>query len=1039
MNDGHMPPGSVTLRFLSGPLAQRSFPIQKPSVTIGRGENNDIVVSGDQKVSRNHARLHWDGTSWRIEKLATQNTLRVNQRTVEQAVIDNNTTISLGPDTTFVFLVKSDTHEPRIMASSPPLPTPAALGAATPPVRQALPFEPAQTPTRPKESGPIAAAGPGETQVAYELPSIEVSSNIHSTRRTYPLTKEVVNIGRGAGNDIRIEDGGIVSGQHLQIIRQDGQFVLIHPHPDRGHTLNGLIYQGNTIRGDEPFRKPLARGDIFRIGDENGTIVTLTYNDGTGTQQEELLPRPIRLGSREISIGRLPDNTVVLAHPQVSAHHARLVQEGGTYRLIDLNSKNHTYVNAEQSSNKLLRLGDEIRIGPYRLVYEANQLTQYDESNFIRIDAIGLKKTGNKGVPLLSDISLSIPPRKFVALVGGSGAGKSTLMDALNGLRPAQQGKVLYNGQDYYRNLAAFSSQLGYVPQDDIVHRDLNVERALYYAAKMRLPGDFTDAQIRQRIDEVLEDVEMTGRRKLLVSKLSGGQRKRVSIALELLANPSLFFLDEPTSGLDPGLDRKMMFLLRKLADKGHTLILVTHATNNINVCDYVCFLVKDGRMAYFGPPEEAKRFFGKTDFAEIYTSLEPTDENPRIPEEAEARFKASEDYRKYVVEPSYAAGGQGSATSRQQATGPIKQSRTRKHANPLRQFLLLSMRYLELLRNDRLTLALLLLQAPIIGLLIMSVARFELGYGPNIFAPNNVVQCAPQIFTPSAVHLPDNPSGALGINTQGKSGPVDCNRIVAFLKNDPAGQQFVATQHGGNVNQALQGFILPGSGSAAQIVLFMLAFAAVLFGTINGYREIVKEAPIYRRERTVNLGIMPYMFSKLGVLGILSVLQSGILLLCAALMEPLHQGVFLPVTLEVLITFALASLAGLALGLAISAISSNSDSATSVIPMILLPMVIFAGVIIPLKDWPLQVPGVLFPTRWAMIALNSSLGVHSETTGKDSLFGSDPSYHGTLFSIYSQSDATQRILLAWACLGGIILLLLLTIGLALKAKDVRR
>ena len=261
----------------------------------------------------------------------------------------------------------------------------------------------------------------------------------------------------------------------------------------------------------------------------------------------------------------------------------------------------------------------------------------------------------------------------------------------------------------------------------------------------------------------------------------------------------------------------------------------------------------------------------------------------------------------------------------------------------------------------------------------------------------------------------------------------------MAFLKNDSSGQQFVTTQHRGDVNQALQDFILPGSGSGAQIVLFMLSFAAVLFGTINGYREMVKEAPIYRRERAVNLGIMPYMFSKLGVLGLLSVMQASILLLLTAIMEPLHQGVFLPVSLEVLITFVLSSLAGLSLGLAISAVSSNSDSATSVIPMILLPMVIFAGVIIPLKDWPLQVPAVLFPTRWAMIALNSSLGVHSETTGKDSLFGSDPSYHGTLFSIYNQSDATGRILLAWACLGGIILLLLLTIGLALKAKDIRK
>src|SRR5438046_3659131 len=169
-------------------------------------------------------------------------------------------------------------------------------------------------------------------------------------------------------------------------------------------------------------------------------------------------------------------------------------------------------------------------------------------------------------------------------------------MDVLSCLRPAHNGCVLYNGVDYYHNLAAFSTQLGYVPQDDIVHRDLTVERALYYAAKLRLPSDFTKEQIKWRIDEVLEDVDMTDRRNLLVSKLSGGQRKRVSIALELLANPSIFFLDEPTSGLDPGLDRTMMALLRRLADRGHTIVLVTHATNNITACAYVCFLAQGGR-----------------------------------------------------------------------------------------------------------------------------------------------------------------------------------------------------------------------------------------------------------------------------------------------------------------------------------------------------------------------------------------------------------------------------------------------------------
>ena len=802
-----------------------------------------------------------------------------------------------------------------------------------------------------------------------------MSSNIQGTRHSYPLTKEITNIGRDSHNEICINEGGIVSSRHLQIVHQGDQYMLLHPHPDQPRTLNGLLYQGRKIHGDEPFRKTLSNGDLFRIGDENGTLITLTYHDGTGISPEELPPvQPIRLDTPEISIGRSPDNTVVLPHPQVSAHHARLVQEGGTYRIVDLKSTNHLYVNSEKATNQLLKLGDEIRIGPYRLVYELNQLIEYDETNFIRIDALHLKKTVNQDVALLSDISLSIPPRSFVALVGGSGAGKSTLMDALNGLRPAQEGKVLYNGQDYYRNLAAFSTQLGYVPQDDIVHRDLTVERALYYAAKMRLPGDYTDAQIEQRIQEVLEDVEITARRKLLVSKLSGGQRKRVSIALELLANPSLFFLDEPTSGLDPGLDRKMMFLLRKLADKGHTIILVTHATNNINTCDYVCFLVKDGRMAYFGPPEEAKRFFGKTDFAEIYTSLEPTEENPNIPAEAQARFASSPDYKQHVLDSLQVAQQSISASTGGQ---PGKQSTARKHSNPLKQFWLLSMRYLELLKNDRTTLTILLLQAPLIGLLILFMVRFELGFGSNLFSANNVVQCAPNIITSSAIHRPDNPTGTLGINTPGKRGPVDCNQILTFLKTDPNGKQYVKTQRHGDVKKALQDFILPGSGSGAQTVLFILAFTMVLFGTINSYREIVKEAAIYRRERTVNLGILPYLCSKMAVLGSLSIVQSLILLLIIVVLEPLHQGVFLPVHLEVLISLILSSWAGLLVGLAISALSSNTDIAASLIPLILLPQTILAGVNIPLKDVPLQLLGMLIPTRWAAVALSSSIGAH--------------------------------------------------------------
>jgi len=544
------------------------------------------------------------------------------------------------------------------------------------------------------------------------------------------------------------------------------------------------------------------------------------------------------------------------------------------------------------------------------------------------------------------------------------------------------------------------------------------------------LPSDFTNEQIEQRIKDVLEDVEMTGRRKLLVRKLSGGQRKRISIALELLANPSVFFLDEPTSGLDPGLDRKMMYLLRKLADAGHTIVLVTHATNNINTCDYVCFLAQGGRLVYFGPPDEAKSYFGKSDFAEIYTSLEPTDENPGIPEEAEAKYKVSKEYQEYVVKPLRAT----QAEARPSLNGQPKVMKRPKRGNPLKQFLLLSQRNFELLKNDRSTLILLLLQAPVIALLLMLLVKLEVGSG--IFDANKAVQCTPRIFTSSAVSS-TNPTGSLGINTNGKSDLVDCNRIVAFLQNNSDGITYAQSR--GDLKAALQDFIVTSTGGLnAERALFLIAFIAVLFGVINGTRAIVKEASIYRRERTVNLGIVPYAFSKIFILGLFAVYQSVALLLIVDLFEPLHQGVFLPILPEAYITVFLAALTGLLLGLAASAFAANEDSANSLLPFILIPQVIFAGVEIPLKEWLLQIASVIFPTRWAMVALGSSIGLHSDKLGGDALFGNDSTFHGTLFSTFSQAVAINRVLLAWGALGTLLVVLVILICIGLKRKDSR-
>ncbi len=1026
---GFQSPGSI--RFLTGPLAGNVYQITRPVINIGREPGNDIVIS-DPSVSRQHAQIAWNNGVWSIRKLSPQNMLTVNQREMQQATINDRDTIGLGTGTTFLFQVavgaRPSTQQftppqnapitsqavssgpPQGIAPQPPVRLSPQQASFVPPPPPFIPTEPTQQglPQNPMQDTMRAMTGRAPGGYGVGVPILEVSTNVDTERQPYPLTKPVINIGRDPSNDIVI-NRPTVSGFHAQIVREGNQLVFVHPHPDRGKTLNGITYQGRTIAGTEQFRNPLARGDVFRISDEHGTLVTLTYNDGTGAEQDALPElRPIPLGAPVITLGRALDNTVVLNHPQVSVHHARLEQVQGGYRIIDQGSTNHVYVNAQRVTHQLLNPGDEIRIGPFKLTYTGTQLTQQDESKGIRIDALRLHKVGGKKVILLNDISIAIPPRKFVSLVGGSGTGKSTLMDALNGLRPAQQGVVLYNGQDYYRHLAAFSTQLGYVPQDDIIHRDLTVEHALYYAAKMRLPEDFTEKQIKERISSVLDDVEMKGRRNLLVSKLSGGQRKRVSIALELLANPSVFFLDEPTSGLDPGLDRKMMLLLRKLADKGHTIILVTHATNNINACDYICFLAQGGRLAYYGPPNEAKTYFGKTDFAEIYSALEPSEENPNIPDEAEARFKQSPDFARYVAEPLNQ--GPAGRTNAQAYTVAIKLP---KRGNPWKQFRVLAMRYLELLKNDRVNLAILLLQAPIIGLILLALA------GHGTFDKTSIVTC---------------PQRADMVNNVGPIVSFDCQRELDMLQT-PQGIAFKAQKFPGQSDsQIIQQSIIPGAGGNAQKILFIMAFAAVMFGCLNGAREIVKEAPIYRRERTVNLGIVPYMFSKIIVLGVLCLLQSLVLVVMVDFKAPFADSIILPPFIEIYISMALTSLAGLMIGLTISAIVPNSDRSMSIVPIVLIPQVIFSGVIFSLDSPPpLQIFGAFFPARWAMAAMGSTVGLHSDKLGADAF-----SYWGNLFDKYSASAVFLHLMLSWFMLVLTIVVLGFAIAYILKKKDVR-
>ncbi|HXZ05225.1 MAG TPA: ABC transporter permease, partial [Ktedonobacteraceae bacterium] len=340
------------------------------------------------------------------------------------------------------------------------------------------------------------------------------------------------------------------------------------------------------------------------------------------------------------------------------------------------------------------------------------------------------------------------------------------------------------------------------------------------------------------------------------------------------------------------------------------------------------------------------------------------------------------------------------------QETTPVKPP---KRGNPWKQFTLLSRRYLELLKNDTGNLLVLLLQAPIIAAIL--VLMLSSG-GHGTFDPTSIVQC----------HLPPTDKKI-----------VNCQNVVNFLHNDPNGQAIVAS-HGGNVNQALQGFIAPLSGFDAQKYLFIMAFAAMFFGCVNGAREIVKEAPIYRRERTVNLGIGPYMFSKIVILGILCLLQCAVLVLAVNWVAPIQQGILLPAPFEVYITMALTSLAGLMIGLTVSAIAPNNDRAVTLIPIILIPQVIFAGLLFKLDGPVLQAIGALFAVRWGMAASGSSVGLH----GGDNLRTDDFSYKGTLFSTFSQTEAAIHLFICWFALVLMILILGVAIAYFLKRKDVR-
>ncbi|WP_055599870.1 ABC transporter ATP-binding protein/permease [Streptomyces aureus] len=349
-------------------------------------------------------------------------------------------------------------------------------------------------------------------------------------------------------------------------------------------------------------------------------------------------------------IGRALENELVVSDLQVSRHHAEFhATPDGRFEIRDLGSHNGTYVNGQpitKGGSALLGPQDIVGVGhsTFRLV--GGQLEEFVDTGSVSFSARHLTVTVDGGKQILKDVSFGVPEKSLIGVIGPSGSGKSTLLKALTGYRPANEGDVLYDNRSLYKQFAELRQRIGLVPQDDILHKELTVQKALRYAAKLRFPGDTAESEREARIGEVLRELKLDIHKEKKVTSLSGGQRKRVSVALELLTKPSLIFLDEPTSGLDPGMDRDVMQLLRGLADDGRTVLVVTHSVAELGLCDKLLVMAPGGSVAYFGPPDEALNFFGYSTWADVFSAFE----NYRDYDWA-GRWKGSQHYQLYAAD----------------------------------------------------------------------------------------------------------------------------------------------------------------------------------------------------------------------------------------------------------------------------------------------------------------------------------------------------------------------------------------------------
>ncbi len=528
--------------------------------------------------------------------------------------------------------------------------------------------------------------------------------------REYHLSdmgKSQLNIGRSSDNDI-VLNSSAVSHHHGRLTLQNGKTYYEDLNSSNG-TYVDVLGTAKYLHGSQG-NIGLKDGMVLNVGGMGSqNAVYMMYSL---CSSDEVWKR-ININKKRLSIGRAPGNDIVLSHPAISRQHAAIEPcQAGGYEIVDVSGKNGTLVNGRMiNGRKRLKECDIIQIVAFQMIYLKESIFYKTSSEGISLNIQHLRKVvgGSQKKELLHDVNLQIESNEFVAIIGGSGAGKTTLMNAISGFdRGGVTGKVYCNGLDLYENFKYMKSVIGYVPQEDIIYQNLTLRKMLEYTAKLKMPDDVSKSERDAQIDAVLDMVELKPQQNTYIRKLSGGQKKRASIAVELLADPRLFFLDEPTSGLDPGTEQNLMRTLSRMAaTQKKTIIMVTHTIQNLYLCDRIILMGTGGRCCFSGNLEEARMFFDTENLADAYNVVAA---NSKEWEAQYAKFQKKD----YQVKTS----GEDS----QKTMNPIK--RPGKRPSAFRQLMILIQRYLELMKNDWARLLILMIQPVIIGLLLYLVSE---------------------------------------------------------------------------------------------------------------------------------------------------------------------------------------------------------------------------------------------------------------------------------------------------------------------------